>query len=594
MFRIRNFFRRSMPSGDASPASNVLTSNPAASSSADQKHVEERASHKRTFSYKPIGRRSGCSSADKSDEANSDYLDGFIQNKRSRLWSTRCHTGQHFIGAENGPVQSATSADDLRPVAKAEIWALHLSQLPRDFFKSAEARLDDQGENRSSLSLRKGYTALRLFEDLNPDLNTYRETSEISSLLRNQHIASYTMFKVTLGQLARYACSVNRADPTKFSRDGYLFQLSTDEKLNKAFIVALQTKCAASTVAGKAASLRKWASCAAIYYGKRGDNSKENCCKETEHFMRVTASSEKREARRDTRIGQDPEKRLSERKIIVEEDYEDAKRVASDALEGICASLRGIFVKTGAVTESSRHRACFKLLATENYALLQKWCLNFCALISLCGGGQRAQTYAQMQLEALALDDDGNFIEWGLNRNRECFENQHIFFNTISEKTRRSMRMPYVRLPSSILTYYEFHRNYIRPVVLKRAGAAEQPGHVKLLLLHSGTAKPLTALQVSKSIKCFFQNCDEELDFVTPLVLRRSFATMMYRKYIRGAVYKSKSRQEFLDDLAQAMNTSREQLEQVYLSLESAEALMGRLSELHDADSSLQSQASEE
>lgn len=140
--------------------------------------------------------------------------------------------------------------------------------------------------------------------------------------------------------------------------------------------------------------------------------------------------------------------------------------------------------------------------------------------------------------------------------------------------------MPFIRLPYSVFELYAVHRDYAHPSVLKQVRGAP-PNFTSYLLIHTRTGAPLSTTQVTKTLKSFFSTQDGSLDYVTPLVIRRSYATIMYRRYLRGDVYAGKARQEFLRDLADSMNTSVDQLEQSYFSNESAQGMLGRLSKLH-------------
>lgn len=530
-------------------------------------------------------RKSACSnySHDNRNCEGNDYLDNIIATKRARLLEERGHTGNEYRERRSpytkGAPHSDRSAENLEPTPPKAVWALYVTQLPRSFFSSAIARLEDD-KDRAGLYAK--YSPLRLAEDLNPDLNAYYESRESTALLRNQHVASYNHFKVALGQLSRYACAMKRAKPLEFSTEGALCALSTDEKLIKAFILQMQCRSAACTVAHKANALRKWADFSVSYFAKRSDSVQEHLCKENLMFLRSTASAEKQEGRRETRARQEHEQRLEERQIILEEDFEAAKEKAFTELTRISTFFLKEFVEHRASTLDARQNLCKRVLTVKNYPLLQKWCLNFCALIVLCAGGQRAQVYAQLLMECLAVDEQSNLVDSSSSVKRLCSEKGHFFLRTYREKTTRSRRMPFVRLPGRIFELYEFHCQYVRIAI---TGGASQAGEgEKFLLVHSKHGAPLSSVQVTNTVKSFFEKFNSELRFVTPLVLRRSFATLMFRRYARREIGCGKLRHEFLEDLADVMNTSAEQLQQVYLTTESNCSIMRRYTEFYSED----------
>lgn len=97
--------------------------------------------------------------------------------------------------------------------------------------------------------------------------------------------------------------------------------------------------------------------------------------------------------------------------MILEEDYECAKRTAESELHGIVRFLKSKIARQRAVSESAKLEIAHTVFSTKNSALLQKWCINFAALVMLHGSGQRAQVYAQLQVGAVAVNSSGHLVE---------------------------------------------------------------------------------------------------------------------------------------------------------------------------------------
>lgn len=505
------------------------------------------------------------------------FLDSFIESTKRTLQGSLPSRNAYRKRSRESDTVTAQQGDLFsgeRPPGDA-IWEMRLCSLPSKFFTSDEARLLTKRTNRATS--KRGYKSLPLDEALISDLSAYFENQVEPHITRSQCTTSYNLLKGTLGQVARYACAVRRLDPASFCQQNALINLSKDEQLFRAFLMGIQTRCAASTVACKATALLKWVIFSSTSLAKNGQNRHAASCEATANYLRTIASAEKRESRRVSRSLKNPLERLQTGKILLMEDFTRGQERAETFLRGIMASMQSEFEKNRAVSVAERDSAVHDLLSRKNGAILRKWAINFLNLVVLHGSGQRAQVYAELQVAPVGITSE-RCVVYGLSEvERTANITGYFYLRTTFEKRVRSNKMPFIRLPSSILDIFLMHKLYMRPAIFKRARTAETASVEHVLLLNTETARPLTSRQVSNSVSTFFETMDPELLDITPLVIRRSYASIMYHRYLKGEIFVEKSRAQFLDFLAERLNTSVEQLEDSYCMDENAGEMISRI-----------------
>lgn len=87
------------------------------------------------------------------------------------------------------------------------------------------------------------------------------------------------------------------------------------------------------------------------------------------------------------------------------------------------------------------------------------------------------------------------------------------------------------------------------------------------LLLHSKNGHGLLSSQITRSVKAVLKRIDPEFVNVSTMMLRSSFATMMFESFNRGEVMKDKTEEQFQNGVAKYMNTSLEQLRATYVNV---------------------------
>ena len=148
-----------------------------------------------------------------------------------------------------------------------------------------------------------------------------------------------------------------------------------------------------------------------------------------------------------------------------------------------------------------------------------------------------------------------------------------VFVLPNKEKTPRAGQMPGIPVDGRtgfVLTWFVYYIRRARMGVLrKRSILFHSQGP---LFFHSATGAGLNRHQVMSPVKSSFANATGQ-QRVTPLVLRRSFATNLRSHFRAGRGWRGMTEDEFLSQLARFMNTSREQLINTYLADSQYEAI---------------------
>ncbi len=134
------------------------------------------------------------------------------------------------------------------------------------------------------------------------------------------------------------------------------------------------------------------------------------------------------------------------------------------------------------------------------------------------------------------------------------------------EKRARSIDLPHVLFPASVLRALKFHVLRILPYLYYDFKIPLADSRRNYLLLHTKYGEVLRSNNVTSSLKHFLRNYDPEIAKVTSMSLRASYATMMMMKYKEEKLFPHMKEDEFLQYLAKLMNTSEEQLKETYIA----------------------------
>ena len=429
------------------------------------------------------------------------------------------------------------------PITMKERWGRYLYSLESDFFTSKEAHMEEAGRVGKG---KTAYSGLVLTAENNADIKHVYDIKFRTKQSLGQPTGSFDQFRTAAGQLARIYFTLTRSDPQEFYERGRLLECITDINVCRVLLGYFRIRGSHSTVASKSMHLRNLAHYAEVYFCGKDEELKGKAISSAE-FLLSEAASEKTEARRFARVKKSTENRLMAGTILLPKDFIRGAEVAKSQLGGIMKT----FLKLKQERGLKRAIQAFE----ENGKILQKWSVNFLGLLVLAGGGQRPQVFCQLQLPSKSA----------LAEMRKSTEKMSYFeLRTVMEKTRRALDMPNVVFPGNLLRFVEFHALSFRPIVVRKSKMKEGELQEKTLLVDSRFGDPLSSQQVARTFQRFLRRVDPELEKVTPMALRGSYATMMLQAYRRGNIFKEKSEQEFLEFLAKAMNTSVEQLAGTY------------------------------
>ena len=469
-------------------------------------------------------------------------INKILQNQDAILSKRRMFLGGPRRKKQKG-ILSSIYKQSPEAMTMSERWKRYLSSLETDFFTSKEARMEEAGRVGKG---KTAYSGLVLTAENNADIKHVYEIKFRTKQSLGQPTGSFDQFRTAAGQLSRLYFTLTRRDPMEFYERGRLLECITDINVCRALLGYFRIRGSHSTVASKSMHLRTLAHYAEVYFHGKDEELKGKAISSAE-FLLSEAASEKTEARRFARAKKSTEKRLMAGTMLLPKDFIRSADVAKSQLGGIMSTFHKV----------KQERGLKKAIQVfeENGKILQKWSVNFLGLLVLTGGGQRPQVFCQLQLPGKSA----------LTEMRKTTEKLGYFeLRTLMEKTRRAFDLPNVIFPGNLLRFVDFHALSLRPILLKKSKRKEGALQEKTLLVDSRYGDPLSSQQVARTFQRFLCRVDPELEKVTPMALRGSYATMMLQAYREGNIFKEKSEKEFLEFLAKAMNTSVEQLAGTY------------------------------
>ncbi|KAI0558432.1 hypothetical protein FGB62_211g017 [Gracilaria domingensis] len=426
-----------------------------------------------------------------------------------------------------------------------------------DYFRSKNAMLRDL-----DIRVRKGsigYPGLKISVANCPDLEeVYMLRFKTKELLHTRGSGSFSVFRSIVGQFVRWAIASGKLPLFDGWKRLALFRLLKEEHLVRCFVNYFIRIASFNTIASKCNVLRIMCQYASV---RMADMEDRNQIARVEMYLGTAFNAAKGGARESTRKLQSAEERIKNQTIVSRKQIEKGVNVARSQLNGMIESFSATACKL------SRRAAVKEMMQTKG--LLDKWCINFLALIALTGGGQRPQAYARLQCPSdFTLDE---CIDEELRNPKGLFE-----MKTFREKTARALDVPNINFPRLIMPYVAFHVDLVRPMILRRRKLPLTTSFKRNrpLLLHSRTGVLLKSSHISRTIKTFMTSVHSSLTSVTAMTLRTSFATAMLHDYRRGKFTKDgqeMNEDKFLGLVAKQMNTSVEQLRGTYMASRSSD-----------------------
>jgi len=389
------------------------------------------------------------------------------------------------------------------PISVEEMWRRDLARLQiRDpeFFSSTEARMC----LKEHVSRGKpAYASLPVNEFNNSDL---REIFRLEYEVKQDSggsIGSFKQLKLAAGQLLRL--SVVRGDLLVGNcwKAGKLFSVVCNRGTVELLVDHYKMRTTSTTVMTKTLHLKKISEHARLHFSGR-DAEMAAEAERTLRFVRSTFNAFKALGRTQATSRRVLNDRIACASIFMPEDFARARAKVKQVLDGI------VLAHNEALQERGERSAAEFM---QNKTLIRKWFINMLVMLVVCGGGQRPQVYTQLQVPS---DDDIDEMQ------ENSGQSGYIELRTLLEKTRRSLDMPFVILPKSMLTYTVFHVHVVRPTVLQQAGFDEEGMGNRPLLIHTETCQQLVSARVTITFKKFMERHNPDMAGITLMNLRSS------------------------------------------------------------------------
>lgn len=455
-----------------------------------------------------------------------------------------------------------------------EEWELEYQARPLSYFSSSEARMEqDQkllrlmtGQERAS-----SYTGVKVTETNNSDIEfVFNRAFKSKSRSGTQ---TYSNFLTCIGQLARAGIALRKLSLPNLWKPGELFKIADNSAFFELFINHFSSTSTPTTLANKAAQLIKFVNFPMSYWGihpRYPRNAERNNAMQMKmagvvSFLRQDRTVHKNAARRIRQRTKEDWHRSSAGKFVSEEMMDLLRGVALDALKGVITSLKAKFDEKCA-RDSSQQRQIFDDTVLKNWGLLLKWNVNFLALLLLFGNGQRNQVYTFLKCPTVAEMILFRTEHGGSKASAPLKIHIHE-----DEKRIRDSRMPFIMLDPVVFEEVNFHVRFVQPFLVRKYKIPIDSADATKLMLDTRNGHSISSDNVRKSLSTWIRAVDPELN-ITPMDLRSSYATIMIRRHAtRGKkregtkfAFQSLSEEEFIVMLACVMNTSPEQLRQVY------------------------------
>jgi hypothetical protein len=490
--------------------------------------------------------------------ANMDIL-----QRRGGISSTR------EISAVRGERRNNRSAHKAHSLPAAEIWRNYLLTLDMPFLDPFDKEASLQSSHDRLGKGEMAYKGLMLSIRNNADILYIYKMCYEAKFVRGQPITTFHQLRAVVGQFIRFAVVCGDIRAKEVCEAGSVFIAITNLKTVKVFISYFQLRCASSTVLNKAFNLKTLASHATTYFTSVRDEQRANSAHVVRNYLCSVCRAEKMEARKGTERMRAENSRIAIETFVTGNDFLVFTNVAKHALNGVLASATSATQASGASAIS---------YLTQRRQLLGKWCINFLGLILFTGSGQRPQVYASLQVPD---HFDSVYREWHAGERPKLAAGM--------EKTSRVSGFESVVFPQWTHKFFHFHITVVREAIFEMTKASRTPAAQlaatsaageehdgdntgqpdppsQALLLHTETAQPYTTSNVRYTLRRFVQHTYPELDSVTPMVIRASFATWQFRQYVDQQCFVGISQDEFMEKLAKIMNTSPEMLRSTYVA----------------------------
>jgi len=384
---------------------------------------------------------------------------------------------------------------------------------------------------------------------------------------------SWAQFRICMGQFVRPCVAYERVDLDNAWRSGEFYKVATEKHIFQAFLQYFRGKARCASIMNKSKLLARFVKGALMYFTQKplyaedsANRSMISKMEETLLYLNQMASENKKKSRVERARAKEETNRVEGGKFVPEEDFDDFRELAFKRCAGIMESV-GSEVAKSSNADIATKISVFRGLIIARPGLLDKWGLNFIALLVFFGNGQRNQVYRMLRAPILP---DLLVFERENERENENVPLKLDLVESSTEKVPRDVRIPYIMFDNVILPCLRFHVEVVLPVLHQKA--VENNAIVtQHLLLHTKKGTKLSSMSVRYAVTSFVHGINPELH-LTPKDIRASFSTYMIRKYVQAIDKKDPTDSfhalpvnVFKEMMAAVMNTSVEMLEQVYM-----------------------------
>jgi hypothetical protein len=418
-----------------------------------------------------------------------------VDLRRKGYERTRRKTKQNLQYVKRGTLASSP----LKNVHKerwqksiAENWRDYLATKPAEFVASKEVL------SLNSEAAKKGtplFEGIRVDEHNSADMKRIFSLSFEAKIRLDQSRGTYSQFRSAVGQFLRIYLSRHNERVLQVCKSGGLFGAITELQVVRVFLGHFEVRASATTVQGKAMHLRRLADEAVSYFTEKNEQEMKGRAMSVATFLRSVHASYKTESRRKYRSQNTERNRMERGALLLPEDFRRCVNRATRELQGIIKTFQRMERKFGSESPSVKARL-------ESWkGIAEKWNINFIGALILSGGGQRPQVYAELELpqvsEIIQLAD-------------ECGSQKRKYFSlrTGPEKTTRSIDLPAVLFPRSVLSFVKFHVEIIRPLIVRRMIAVDDDDDyetlpARTLLIHTKEGRSLESADITRTLRTF-------------------------------------------------------------------------------------------
>jgi hypothetical protein len=296
----------------------------------------------------------------------------------------------------------------------------------------------------------------------------------------------------------------------------------TELQVVRVFLGHFEVRASATTVQGKAMHLRRLSDEAVSFFTKKNEQGKKGRAMSVATFLRRMHASYKTESRRKYRSQNTERSKMERGALLLPEDFSLWVNRASQELQGIIKTVHVLERRFGSNSASLQARM-------ESWkGIAKKWNINFIGVLVLSGGG-RPQVYAELKLPQAS--EISHFA-------KECGARQRKYFSlrTGPQKTTRSIDLPAVLFPRSVLPFVRFHIEVVRPLIVKRMITINHDENHKTLparafLIHTKEGRSLESADIARTLGKFLGSIDAELADLKTMEIRGSYTSMMLRSF---------------------------------------------------------------